>query len=1526
MKHKAITFALLITTLLFAAHCGKVSGGEDEKKESKAAGIVSPDDPAASATGAPPAYVSHQTISSTQFEVTLTKECTDATGLNSANFILSNGLQITNLAKKSGDARTIVVTTTIQQSISYTLTMLNLVGTDGGTLQGVLQVTFTGLPSPAITSIDWRDPANTANPLPGTLGAISLCVLSSGSGANCTNAPFYNRSSLYGILTGANAVSYRYKIDAGAWSGEIPIATPLNLTGLSEGYHTLYIVGKHNNGYWQADTAGDVYTKSWVQDTVAPDAYLDPLTLPASVTASLSLSVRAIGADVSYFRYCLDNGTINDCVTNNWRGNPDAASAGLAIPNAVYTANLVPGSVRVRVIGIDASGNVQAAPISGGTYTYTIDTGAVEAVFQLSDLTAITPQATSVTINVLGSSGAAAYKGKIVDGTDCNAGTGWDVLPEQPLTTPITATGLTDTIPQKTVCAIGKSVSGLYWQGGWSGTATASIVTKYTWTIDTTPPVVQLNWISPIAQPTTTTQTSGYELQVSSTGAAVSYRYALVTGAGASCASATYNAEVTADTAITFGSPAIATTGVTVYKVCAIGKDSAGNWQSTSSATATAEWTVDVDPPANNPSFTAASMSVASFSTPVINFYIDNATATADTKTYRIQVATNSSFSPASAIISDTNVPSCKNIDAPDCPVALATKTFTIAVDSYISGTVYARVQAGDAYGNFRSDYSTVSAEHYVKGQITGTVKTTAGVAISGVNVRLYDSDGSPLNALHPDQSTNASGVFTFTGLHTAKNRYRVIAAFSDATYRPAAKRGISVQAEGSGATIKTNIGTLNLVPLSSTVAQDLVAKVIDADDGWMLGYAEVKLIDYLGNTVGSAVRSTYNTGCTSIAPVGDPPTNIPKNVFNGNTICGDVRFANVTPGNYSIEVTGNSWASGNQTYNLLKQENVVVPGLPEARILMLRAGNTTATNIYIPATNKIIVGPTLTGAAGAGAHTIAITSGPQISKTLVVRGNNQNSLYLFDPVSNSTSAAGFNLTAAAGVGAHSFAITSGLQNGKVLIVHGNNLTSTTLYDPATHTVAAGPALSAQAGDGAHAITISTGVNSGKTLVVHARNTNTTSLYDPATNTFAAGPTFAVNVNTGAFAFAINSGTQAGKTRIVLGNGNNTALFDPNGFPTPIAVGSTLSGTAGAGAHAFSITTGSEAGKQMFVHGGNSNSTSIYDPATDSFGIGPSLSANAGAGANSFLIEAGTHNGKQFVVLGNNNAAASSTSFYDPSLNTFSTGTLLTGAANTGGYSFKLNAVTSGRLPLVRTLTGQDLKMVLTWGNADPRDLDLHLVGTLPAGQTLTNVNNDDCGTGNNTLFHVWAARPNVGLSWQQQYSAKTRSYIQGDALYAGSNYFPTSPDTTTALVQDANTGFGPEAINFVGGYTDGTYYVSVVNWRQWIPAAGMSKESQQWDATDVALRMYDADGLVFEMSATEPAVTPTALAPATVVAGCGAGGASDWQQCELWQAFKMTVSGTGSAGRTFTPVNTYVNWQDGTGGHDERKCNLNGF
>ncbi|MBS0616574.1 MAG: hypothetical protein JSR44_00170 [Spirochaetes bacterium] len=1182
--------ALLTVMAMLAMACGRVSGNGSQSQAANVSGVVSPNDPAASPTGAPPAYVSSATVSSTQFTVTLTKECTDATGLNPANFILSNGLQVTSITKQIGDANTLVVNTTIQQPISYTLTMLNLVGTNAAPLVGVIQVNFTGLPSPALTSVDWRNPAD-GSVLPIAAGAIALCKPGAAAGTTCTSAPFYNKNTMYGILTGAYAVAYKFKIDAGSWSSEIPLATPLNTGALSDGYHTIYIIGKHTNGYWQDTTASDVFSVSWMQDTTPPTALLNTVTLPSAVTASLNLNVGVVGTDVSYFKYCLDNGTINDCSTATYQGAPDLASGGLAIPNAVYTGSLVPGSVTVKVIGYDASGNALAAPVAGGSYTYTIDTGVVEAVYLLSDLTSITPTQTSVAIHVLGSNGAAAYKGKVVDGTDCNQGTTWDLLPIQPLATPITASGLTDAVPQKTVCAIGESVSGLYWQGGWSGTTTASIITKYTWTVDTTPPIAIINWINPVTQPTITTLTTGYQMQISSTGAAVNYRYALVTGAGAPCSSASYNASTSVNNPIVLNPPAIATTGVTVYKVCVIGQDAAGNWQSTATATATPEWTVDVDPPANNPSFTAASSSPAKFPIGVLVFNIDNTTATTDSQNYRIQVAQDAGFTQ---IISDTIVPSCKNVSLPDCPVALTTKQFSVAVDPFATPSAYARVQAGDPYGNYRSDFSATSAEHYVVGKVGGTIKDQNNTTVSGISIQLYTTGGTNVTALYGGPfTTDVNGVFTIDNVRTAKLGYQIRAAVGDPNYFPATKRGVTVQGKGSLGTIVTNIGTLNLATIAGSSAQTITAKVVDGDDGWMLGYPNASLIDYQGSVVATQ-RGTYS-GCASIPPVGSPPTNIPRDVFTDpdTTVCGDLSFAAVPPGTYTIQVDGASWGVSNQLYNQLNIENV------------------------------------------------------------------------------------------------------------------------TVYNA---------------------------------------------------------------------------------------------------------------------------------------------------------------------------------------------------------------------------------AVSKGRIPLVRLLAGQDLKVVLAWGTLYPLDFDLHVVGTLPAGQTLTNVGSDTC---NNTQFHSWGGRPNIGYGvWQEQYSSKTRTYVQGNGAYSGNNYFPLDPTTTTALVQDANNGYGPEVQNFIGGYTDGTYWVTVVNWSEWLynyysGTPTPSAANQAWDQTNVQVKVYDADGVAFEMIATQPAVAPTN--PNGADPYCNA--VSNWGHCELWNAFKITISGGGSAGRVYTPVNTYQGWPGdettapartfysfGTNSWDINKCLLSSF
>jgi hypothetical protein len=54
---------------------------------------------------------------------------------------------------------------------------------------------------------------------------------------------------------GTDVVAYRYKLDDGNWSDEISISTPITLTGLPHGEHTLQVLAKGSRGSWQSTAA-----------------------------------------------------------------------------------------------------------------------------------------------------------------------------------------------------------------------------------------------------------------------------------------------------------------------------------------------------------------------------------------------------------------------------------------------------------------------------------------------------------------------------------------------------------------------------------------------------------------------------------------------------------------------------------------------------------------------------------------------------------------------------------------------------------------------------------------------------------------------------------------------------------------------------------------------------------------------------------------------------------------------------------------------------------------------------------------------------------------------------------------------------------------------------------------------------------------------------------------------------------------------------------------------------------------------
>ncbi|MHA3772540.1 lamin tail domain-containing protein [Verrucomicrobiota bacterium sgz303538] len=88
--------------------------------------------------------------------------------------------------------------------------------------------------------------------------------------------------------------AFKWKLDNGAWSSEIPVSNnspftspaTINLTGLSNGPHTVYVTGKNDAGYYQDDTfvypssssvpAGVTVSRTWTVDT----GYVPPAGQP----------------------------------------------------------------------------------------------------------------------------------------------------------------------------------------------------------------------------------------------------------------------------------------------------------------------------------------------------------------------------------------------------------------------------------------------------------------------------------------------------------------------------------------------------------------------------------------------------------------------------------------------------------------------------------------------------------------------------------------------------------------------------------------------------------------------------------------------------------------------------------------------------------------------------------------------------------------------------------------------------------------------------------------------------------------------------------------------------------------------------------------------------------------------------------------------------------------------------------------------------------------------------------------------
>ena len=106
-------------------------------------------------------------------------------------------------------------------------------------------------------------------------------------------------------VNGSNLVEYKYKLDEKNWSNATQLDADIKLSNLSEGNHTLAVIGKDEAGNWQAKS--NAFKVEWQVDTSAPSE-VEIHGIPEGYISSNSTSISVSGEEVAKYKYAIDGG------------------------------------------------------------------------------------------------------------------------------------------------------------------------------------------------------------------------------------------------------------------------------------------------------------------------------------------------------------------------------------------------------------------------------------------------------------------------------------------------------------------------------------------------------------------------------------------------------------------------------------------------------------------------------------------------------------------------------------------------------------------------------------------------------------------------------------------------------------------------------------------------------------------------------------------------------------------------------------------------------------------------------------------------------------------------------------------------------------------------------------------------------------------------------------------------------------------------------------------------------------------
>ena len=290
-------------------------------------------------------------------------------------------------------------------------------------------------------------------------------------------------NSINMTVTGEGVTHYKFKIDAGNFNAETPVATPIILSDLSNGEHTLEVVGRDIAGNYQTELLSTRVT--WEVNTSLLTAVLSGT--PASLTNSTSADITVSGEGVDFYKFKLTNiaGEVAELTASDF---------GEEMPVATHVVlnNLTEGNYALVVIGKSMTG--QYPSVAEATiFSWTIDLTPPVAVLAGAPTDTVT--STNATITVSGAD-VTHYK-FILDAQPLSS--------EASVATPIQLVSLG--VGSHTLKVIGRDAAGNY--------QTEANATSVMWVVATVPiPAVVGGGSTPIIQPVPTVQTPGKVLGV----------------------------------------------------------------------------------------------------------------------------------------------------------------------------------------------------------------------------------------------------------------------------------------------------------------------------------------------------------------------------------------------------------------------------------------------------------------------------------------------------------------------------------------------------------------------------------------------------------------------------------------------------------------------------------------------------------------------------------------------------------------------------------------------------------------------------------------------------------------------------------------------------------------------------------------------------------------------------------------------------------------------------------------------------